>query len=154
MSKEDTIDQIWDKLFNAFGDTQLLLQNKITGLDRFSQLERLKDGKDDEKISSTISGLLNALKDLERIAGEFDLEGELYYGGSLQRILQLMGSARERKFIKSVSREKNLKGKEKWSKLVDVLQAELRERQVYVLNDKIKRTALPEKSAGSKKEGG
>ena len=40
VSKEDTIDQIWDKLFNAFGDTQLLLQNKITGLDRFSQLER------------------------------------------------------------------------------------------------------------------
>ena len=51
VSKEDSIDQIWDKLFNAFGDTQLLLQNKITGLDKFAQLEKLKDGKDEEKIS-------------------------------------------------------------------------------------------------------
>ena len=39
-------------------------------------------------------------------------------------------------------------------KLVDCLKSELRERQPYVLNEKIKRTALSEKPATSKKDGG
>ena len=147
VSKEDSIDEIWEKLFRCFGDTRLLLQNKITTLDQFAQLERLKDGKDDEKISTILARLINSMVDLERIAKEFHLENDLYFGVGLHRILEVMGSTRERKFIKSISREVVTPGgKEKWIKLLDFLRVELRERQAYVLNDKIKRSTTLVKS--------
>ena len=34
----DEIDDIWEKLINVFGNTQLLLQNKICSLEKFSNL--------------------------------------------------------------------------------------------------------------------
>ena len=38
----DEIDDIWEKLINVFGNTQLLLQNKICSLEKFSNLENFK----------------------------------------------------------------------------------------------------------------
>ena len=116
-------------------------------MDQFPQLERLKDGKDDEKISTILARLIKSMVDLERIAKEFHLENVLYFGVGLHRILEVMGSTCERKFIKSISREVVTPGgKEKWTKLLDFLRVELRERQAYVLNDKIKRSTTLVKS--------
>ena len=121
VSKEESVDEIWRKLFRAYGDTRLLLQNKISALDKFSNLESVKD---DEKISFILSSLINAMCDLEKIANDYDLQGELYYGGGLYRI---MGSTRER------------------AKLEDFLRAEHKEIEAYVLNTKVKQSLLVEK---------
>ena len=136
VSGMEDVDLIWTKLTEVYGDTQLLLQNKIGSLGKFSNLEKLQD---DEKIAFTLSSILNVMNDLCKLAVEYDLEADLYHGGGLQKILDLIGKYRERKFIKSTAKE-NLKNKAKWGKLVDFLKAELHEREAYILNEKSKRS--------------
>ena len=111
----ENIDAIWEKLIEVYGNTQLLLQNKIGSLEKFSNLEKMKD---DEKITFTISSILNVMADLSKLALEYDLEAELYYGGGLQKLLDLIGKYRERKFIKLTAKA-NLKNKEKWEKFIN-----------------------------------
>ena len=65
------------KVRSVFGKTQLLLQNKLGSLEKFSGLNKLRD---DEKIVFLISELLNVMADLSRLAETYDLEGNLYYG--------------------------------------------------------------------------
>ena len=135
VSGMDDINKIWEKLIDVYGDHQLLLQNKIDSLEKFGNLDKLKD---DEKIAYTLSSILNVMTDLEILAQEYDLEGELYHGGGLQNLLHLIGQHRERKFIKSIAKDK-LKNKNKWSKLQKFLSAELTEREAYILNEKAKK---------------
>ena len=136
VSKMEDIGSIWEKLIEVYGDTQVLLQNKIGSLKKFSDLVKQKD---DEKIAHSLTNLLNVMADLENLASKYDLEGDLYHGGGLQSVLDLLGTTRERKFIKSVSKLK-LKNKAKWSKLVLFLTEELSEREAYVLNEKSKKS--------------
>ena len=56
VAKVDDIEEIWKKLFEAYGNTQLLLQNKIGSLGKLPNLDKLKD---DEKIASTLTSLTN-----------------------------------------------------------------------------------------------
>ena len=149
VSKEESIDEIWKKLFRVYGDTYLLLQNKISALDKFTHLDRTKD---DEKISFILSSLINAMCDLEKLANDYELQGELYYGGGLHKILELMGSTRERKFVKSISSVENLKAEDKWARLEEFLKAELKEREAYVLNEKVKSSMLLDKTGNREKK--
>ena len=128
----ENIEAIWEKLTEVYGNTQLLLQNKIGSLGKFSNLEKMKD---DEKITFTLSSILNVMTDLSKLALEYDLEGELYHGGGLQSILELIEKYRERKFIRLMAKE-NLKSKQKWDKLVDFLKGEFKEREAFILYDK------------------
>ena len=73
----DDINNIWTKLIEVYGNTELLLQNKIGSLGKFSNLEKQRD---DEKIAFTLSSILNVMEDLSKLAVEFDLEAELYHG--------------------------------------------------------------------------
>ena len=135
VSKIEDIDDIWKKLLEVYGNTKLLLHNKISSLGKFTCLEKLKD---DEKISNTITSLLNVMTDLAKLAKEYDLEGELYYGGGLQKVTAVIGYTRERKFIKSIVKE-NLKNDQKWEKLVKYLKVEQKEREAFILNEKSKK---------------
>ena len=144
VSKEESIDEIWKKLFNAYGDTHLMLQNKLSNLKEFSDLEKMKD---DEKIAYSLSSLINVMADLKKLADKYNLEGELYYGGGIQKILEIMGKKRERKFIKSIAtieivdsegKKSKLGAQGKWEKLVGFLNIELKEREAFTLNEKIK----------------
>ena len=54
-------------------------------------------------VSATMSGVTTCLRfpgqlnaDLRKLAVEYDLQAELYYGGGLQRVLDLIGKQRER----------------------------------------------------------
>ena len=69
------MDEIWKKLIEVYGDTHLMLQNKIASLDNFSKMDKLKD---DEKIASHISGLINLITDLSTLAETYSLENDLY----------------------------------------------------------------------------
>ena len=132
VAKMDKIDDIWEKLIGTFGNTQLLLQNKISSLEKFSSLEKAKD---DEKIVFAISGLLNTMADLKKLASIYNLEGNLYYGGGLHKILRLIGEVRKRKFLKSISRD-NLDDKDKWGRLETFLSDERIEREMFMINEK------------------
>ena len=140
VAKIDCIDNIWEKLTEAYGDTKLLLQNKISSLDKFSGLEKLRD---DEKIAFSLSSTLNIMTDLNKLAETYNLEGELYYGGGLHKMLELIGKSRERNFIKFTVKH-NLSNKEKWLKLKEFLNEELLEREAFVLNEKTKKCLLGE----------
>ena len=144
VAKEESINEIWKKLFQVYGDTNLIFQNKISALDKYSNFGKLKD---DAKIAYAISSLLNVMVDLQKLATEYDLLGELYYGGGLQKILDLMGCNRERKFLKSIASCEKLKAPEKWRKLMDFLKVELKERETFILNDKIKKSMILDKSS-------
>ena len=146
VSKIEGIDDIWKKLVEVYGDTRLLLQNKLSSLEKFSKLEKLTD---DEKIAFTITSLLNAMTDLTKLAEENDLEGELYHGGGVVKILELMGKQRERKFIKSTARAR-LSNPEKWKKLVTFLENEREEREAFVLNEKVRKTMYVDKKPNDK----
>ena len=99
---------------------RLLFQNKISLLEKNSNLEKVRD---DEKIAFTISSLLNAMADLSKLAEEYYLKDELHHGGGLRSIAK-----------------NNLKNKEKWDKLVDFLKDELiineKEKKYMILDSK------------------
>ena len=145
VSKSNDIDEIWKKLFDVFGDTRLMLQNKLLSLDKFC-LEKIRD---DEKIAFTISNLLNTMADLSRLAKQFNLEAELYHGGGVIKILDVIGNQRERKFIKSISGEK-LGDPEKWQRLIKFLENERREKEAFVLNTKVRKSMNLERSERDK----
>ena len=138
VAKIENIDDIWDKLTEVYGDTNLMLQNKLETLEKFSNLEKVKD---DEKIVNTITSLLNVMSDLSKLALDYKLENDLYYGPGLHKILELLGRTRERKFIKSIS-SKKIDCVGKWKKLVTFLEEEVNEREAYVLNEKVKKGNL------------
>ena len=147
----DEADEIWSKLVEVYGNTQLLLQNKLGSLGKFANLETCTD---DEKISYSLASVLNIMSELSKLAEEHDLCAELYYGDGLQRVMELVGNERERRFIRKTA-HLTLKNDEKWVKLVEFLRGELREREAYVLNEKSKKSLKkPPKVNDSKKPDG
>ena len=117
----DNIDEIWTKLIEVYGDTSLMLQNKLGSLEKFYTL-----------------------------AKEYSLENELYYGPGLYKILALLGTTRERKFVKSIASTK-ISCIDKWDKLVAFLRDEVKEREAYVLNEQVKKCSLDPPSVDEKK---
>ena len=58
----ETIDDIWTKLTNTFGDVKLLLQNKVSNLDKLDNLGKVKG---DEKIA--IANIINEMFELSAL---------------------------------------------------------------------------------------
>ena len=148
VAKIDDLETIWEKLIGVFGNTQLLLQNKLGFLEKFSNLEKMKD---DEKIVYSLSGLLNAMSELKQLAEKYKLEGNLYYGGGLHKVLKLIGEQRQRKFIKSLAKRSlsQIDEKEKWVHLSSFLNDERVEREMFVVNEKaMKNLCLDPKKEG------
>ena len=149
VAKIGEIDDIWDKLISAFGNTNLLLQNKLSSLEKFSSLDK---SRDDEKFLFALSGILNVMADLKKLADTYGLEGDLYHGGGLHRILNIIGEFRERKFLKSLVKESGvLDNKQKWSKLGEFLENERVEREMFVINEKTKLSLNIDSKGKSKK---
>ena len=120
VEKEDDYEKIWAKLKESYGNPRLLLQNKLLGLDSFGGLWKIKG---ESKISNALARLINTMKDLSFLAKEHCIEGQLYEGGGLEKILILIGKDRHKKF-----RTQNLSSLDKkveFEKLQDFLQKEL-----------------------------
>ena len=126
VESESDYDTIWIKLKESFGSPRILLQNKMSLLDKIGGLYLIKG---DQKIGVAVAKLCNTMQDLSKLAHEHDLEGQLYEGGGLEKVMSLIGESRHRKF-----RSENLSSvhskKQEWQKLFDFLQKEkiLRER--------------------------
>ena len=106
------IDEIWKRLIRSYGNTRVLLQNKLGALSKLSDLDKVRG---DEKLASGLSELLNVLAEVSRLAGKYGLENELYYGGGLGKVTDLMGFARNRRFLEK-NVPLNLSNKEKVGK--------------------------------------
>ena len=82
VEKIEDIDEIWKKLIEFYGNMRLLLQNKISTLEKQNGLWKIEG---DEKIAIAIATLLNIMSELSTLALKFKLEEELYYGGCLEK---------------------------------------------------------------------
>ena len=118
----------------------------LDGCDCLSDMDKLLastlDNKEngDEKLAHGLSELLNAMAEVSRLAGKYCLENELYYGGGLGKVIDLMGFARNRRFLEKNVRL-NLSNKEKWGNIIQFLEFELKCVQEYVV-DAISRKTL------------
>ena len=132
VEKESDYSEIWKKLLESFGNTRLLLQYKMAGLDAVGGLWKVRD---DEKIRNVLAKITNTMMDLSSLASEHGLEGQLYEGGGLEKVFSLLGEQRHHKF-----RSKNLDSsagkKEEWGKLFKFLKEELNLREKIVLDIK------------------
>ena len=130
VEREKDYGRIWEKLHKSYGNARLLLQNKLGELEK---LNFLNSGSD-EKIANSLAQLLNVMRELEALATEHKIEGQLYEGGGLEKVFGIIGNYRRRKF-----RTENLETmskKQEWIELLKILEKELRIRQKMVLDAK------------------
>ena len=167
VEKTETIDEAWKKLITAYGNVKFLLQNKMESLDKLETLDKLKG---DDKIAHFLAKLINIMIDLGNLAQKHNLEGKLYIGGGIEKVLSLLGNSMERKFhskhldegssdsatspdswVESeVAQEKHV-----WNNLVKFLQKELSLREKMVLVSKSKLSlGLDPKQPPRNKSGG
>ena len=132
VEKETDYEKIWEKLCESFGNSRLLLQNKLQLLDKIGGLWKFKG---DENIGGALANLTNIMKDLSTLATEHNIEGQLYEGGGLEKIFSLIGETRHRKF-RSETLWFSCEKKQEWQKLVEFLKKELRLREKLTLDYK------------------
>ena len=109
-----------------------MVQNKLSSLDKLGGLWIVKG---DENISIATAGLINSMNDLSSLASEHNIEGQLYEGGGLEKIMFLIGGLRHRKF-RSVNLGYQCSKKEEWGKLLEFLKNELLLREKLTLDNK------------------
>ena len=79
------------------------------------------------------------MADLSKLASTYNLEGNLYYGGGLQKILRLIGEYRKRMFLRSTAKS-NLTDQQRWDELFIFLENERSEREIFIINDKAEKS--------------
>ena len=114
VESETDYEKIWEMLKESYGSPRLMLQNKLSALDKVGGLYAIKDSK---KLGTTIVQLCNSMKDLGKLAMEHDLEGQLYEGGGLEKVMSLIGESRHRKF-RSENLSVDLSKKQLWQNVV------------------------------------
>ena len=114
---------VWEKLITSYGNTKLLLENKITSLENVGAFRKISG---DERIRLALATLINTMGDLSTLAQKFKLENELYYGGCLEKIFSLLGN-KEREFVCKGHRSNTTKPSE--GKRLDFLNDELIQRE-------------------------
>ena len=132
VEKESEYDKIWARLAGSYGNPRLLLQNKLSDLEKMGGLWKIRG---DEKIGNAIAGLINAMTDLSLLAAEHKIEGQLYEGGGLEKIMVIMGEHRHRKF-RSQDLGTMMSKKDEWAKLLEFLKEELLLREKLALDNK------------------
>ena len=132
VESETDYEKIWEMLKESYGSPRLMLQNKLSALDKVGGLYTIKDS---EKLGTTIVQLCNSMKDLGKLAMEHDLEGQLYEGGGLEKVMSLIGESRHRKF-RSENLSVDLSKKQLWQKLQEFLGKEKLLTEKVVLDQK------------------
>ena len=100
---ENNIDNIWRRLQSSYGDTKILLNNKLSEL---SKIEHVSKCKNQTKIAESLGKIISTMKDLMTMTRKHDIEAKLYHGDSIQRIYKLIGDSRT-KFVTKTSMVKN-----------------------------------------------
>lgn len=130
VEKEKDYEKIWDLLQTSYGNTRLLLQNKLGELDKCGNIANLRG---EENIVNALSKLVNAMKDLTDLAIEHGLEGQLYEGGGLEKVFSLIGTTRHRKFR---SDNEVMTKEQEWIALRTLLEKEVKMHEKILVDKK------------------
>ena len=121
VEKEIDYEKMWERLSDSYGNARILLQKKLSEIDKIGGLSNVKGN---DKMNNALASLINCMKDLSVLASEHDLEGQLYEGGGLEKILFLIGDPRHKKFRTQNIGHVGTK-KQEWQKLRAFLEQEL-----------------------------
>ena len=115
------------------GNSRFLLQNKLLSIEKIGGLVQCKNNL--EKLLGVLTSLVNTMQDLSALAKNHDLEGQLYEGGGLEKVISLLGEARHRRFrVENLTAD--LTKKQEWQKLQEFLGKELKLTEKLILDRK------------------
>ena len=146
VEKIEDIGEVWGKLISTYGNVKLLLQKKMSCLDKLESLDKLTG----DKVVLTLSKLINTMIELSSLAHKHNLECKLYIGGGIEKVYCLIGSQLEHKFlsknidkgpstISSDWRESEVETEKRvWNNLLEFLKKELSVRQDMAIVEKNK----------------
>ena len=130
----DNLEEIWTRLKEAFGNTEMILKSKLKEIEKLGSIWKIKDN---EKLVQILSKLIFAMTELKTLAEKYCLEGELYYNNAiLVKIYDIMGFYHRDRFIR-MNDDSSLKKKEMWGKLSEYLKNELKFREKLILVEKV-----------------
>ena len=99
----EDLEEIWSRLKKAFGDTEVLLLNKLKVIEKMGPIWKIRDN---QKTVQVLTKLLFAMQELQRLAEKHELENELYYGGGIQKVYNVLGRGYRDKFIRKIHETK------------------------------------------------
>ena len=127
-----TVKEIWSRLKEAFGDSEVLLRKKLVEVEKLGPIWKCKDKA---KLVQILSKLIYVMIELQDLAKKHDIENDLYHGGAIQRVCEVLGNEQRNKFIRKYA-EETLSKKAKWEKLIEFVKSELRVQEEIVLVQK------------------
>ena len=142
-----TAKEIWSRLKEAFGDSEVLLRKKLMEVEKLGPIWKCKDKA---KLVQILSKLIYVMIELQDLAKKHDIENDLYHGGAIQRVYEVLGNEQRNKFIRKYA-EETLSKKAKWDKLIEFVKSELRVQEEIVL---VQKESVPrQKSEEDQKSG-
>ena len=130
------IDEIWVRVKEAFGNTKVLLHNKLNEISKFGLIWKIKDK---EKLIHVLAKLVYAMTELRELAVRHKIENSLYYGGSIEAIDNIIGyKDRDRFVLQHVGIK--LTEEARWDKLVEFLKQKLKGQEELYLIEKSAQT--------------
>jgi len=144
VKSNESIDSIWERLKEAFGNPRVMLSRKL------QQIETIEfQRRDSKKLTSTLSKTISIMKELSELAEKHHIEEYLYYGDTMGRINQIIGEGRSTRFISSICDE-SLNPKETWHKMITFL---TKERKVHEQKQLMSMKPEPSKREDSRPSG-
>ena len=85
------IEEIWNRLKKAYGDTKIMIWNRLTELQ--NNLEKIWEIKSQEKIAESLEKIISTIKDFCSCPAGPKIESKLYNSDALRKISKLIGDA-------------------------------------------------------------
>ena len=128
----DDLNEIWDRLQQAFGNVTTMLSLKIKTLDKNEPLSKIRS---EEKLVMSLTKLKNCMVELSSLAKKHSIQTELYHTSNLSKIFQLVGKQRQRKVIKNVRNTftGSVDNEQLWQNTVTLLDDEIQDVESMVL---------------------
>ena len=145
----DDVDDIWDRLKAAFGDSKVMLDNKLSQL---NNIDGLWKHKNPSKVVEGLSKLTNTMRDLMTLAERHRIENKLYYGDATDRIYKLCGNERMTRWF-TIQCDRNYEGELLWLNFIKFLEKDIKVYQQKALLEGVtpeKKQALETKEKGNK----
>ena len=94
------IEDIWNRLKKAYGDTKIMLWNRLTELQ--NNLEKIWKIKSPEKIAESLEKIISTIKDFCSSPAGTKIESKLYNSDALGKISKLMEDGSLTKWLSSI----------------------------------------------------
>ena len=118
----ETMSEIWKRLKEAYGDTDVLLRSKLREVESLGPIWRCRDKA---KLVQILSKLVYVMGDLQDLAKTHKIENDLYHGGAIHKVYAVVGHSYRDKFIRKHA-ESEMSKMQKWSKFIEYMKSELK----------------------------